>query len=169
MQQFLPKVGSMAQSTHAPPTAWRLFIHAHAGLLEVLETELRAERGLPLTWFEVLLFLSRAPDRRLRMTALAGSLLLSKSGLTRLVDRMVDAGLIERSVCPSDRRGVFVGLSRRGIEEFEAALPIHLEGVEEHFARHLGPGELEAMESALSKILAAMRSRDPGQGEEGVA
>jgi DNA-binding MarR family transcriptional regulator len=169
MQQFLSKVKSMTQSTHAPPKAWRLFIQAHAGLLEMLEAELRAECGLPLSWFEVLLFLSRAPERRMRMTDLAGSVLLSKSGLTRLVDRMVDAGLLERSVCPSDRRGVFVGLTGLGTEAFEAALPVHLRGVEEHFARLLGADERGAMESGFSKVLAALQSREGSQSEAGVA
>jgi DNA-binding MarR family transcriptional regulator len=133
--------------------AWRLFIQSHAYLVEVLNRELKSAEGLPLTWYEVLLFLSRAPEHRLRMTELAGSVLLSKSGLTRLVDRMVAAGLIERTTCPSDRRGVFVVLTDPGMEKFAAAAPAHLRGIDEHFMRHVTPAEAEAMESALTKIL----------------
>lgn len=142
----------MALTTETSLRPWRLFIQAHAGLLDVLEEELKRERGLSLTWWEVLLFLTRAPQG-LRMTELADSVLLSKSGLTRLVDRMEEAGFIERGVCPSDRRGTIVLITPRGREEFEAARPVHLRGVEQHFLRHLLPEEVAAIESGLGKVL----------------
>jgi DNA-binding MarR family transcriptional regulator len=147
---------------HVRLRAWRLFIQSHAYLVEVLNRELKAAEDLPLTWYEVLLFLSRAPERRLRMTELAGSVLLSKSGLTRLVDRMVDAGLIERTTCPTDRRGVFVVLTDRGMEKFAAAAPVHLRGIEEHFMRHVTAGEAGALESALTKIVESSPRRAGG-------
>lgn len=145
----------MTQSTGLSLRAWRLFLQAHAALIDVLERELKEDRGLPLTWFEVLLFVSRSPGG-LRMTELADSVLLSKSGITRLVDRMEEAGLIERGVCPSDRRGTIVRMTRRGSEEFEAAMPVSLRGVHEHFLRHLSPDETRTIEAALAKVLAAL-------------
>jgi DNA-binding MarR family transcriptional regulator len=143
----------MMQPTDESLRAWRLFLQAHGRLLEVLESDLRAEVGLPLTWYEVLLFLSRAPGGRLRMTDLAASVLVSKSGLTRIVDRMKEAGLIERAICPSDRRGVFVVITGRGKERLRAAAPVHLKGVHDHFLAHLTAAEARAVESALAKVL----------------
>jgi DNA-binding MarR family transcriptional regulator len=151
----------MALTTETSLRPWRLFIQAHAGLLDALEEELKRERGLSLTWWEVLLFLARAPQG-LRMTELADSVLLSKSGLTRLVDRMEEAGLIERGVCPSDRRGTIVLITPRGLEEFEAARPVHLRGVEQHFMGHLSPEEVAAIESGLSKVLGSLHGGTAG-------
>ncbi|MBK8561612.1 MAG: MarR family transcriptional regulator [Dehalococcoidia bacterium] len=85
--------------------AWRTFLTAHARVTALLEDELQRERELPLTWYDVLLHLREAPERRLRMTELAAAVLLSKSGLTRLVDRMYAAGLVNRSPDGDDRRG----------------------------------------------------------------
>src|SRR5512134_3413797 len=91
--------------------AWRTFLVAHARVTDVLASELEAEGGLPLTWYDVLVQLSEAPDNRLRMQELARAVLLSKSGLTRLVDRMTSGGLVTREPCLDDRRGTFVCLS----------------------------------------------------------
>jgi DNA-binding MarR family transcriptional regulator len=133
---------------------WRLFLQAHSALVETLEHELRDELDLALTWYEVLLHLARAPDGRLRMTDLADSLLLSKSGVTRLVDRMEDAGLVERGVCSSDRRGSFAVLTARGRALYRKAAPVHLRGVEEHFLGHLNSTERRALTSGLRKVMA---------------
>jgi DNA-binding MarR family transcriptional regulator len=144
------------QPTDESLRAWRLFLLAHGRLLDVLESDLRAEVGLPLTWYEVLLFLSQAPGGRLRMTDLAASVLVSKSGLTRIVDRMKEAGLIERAMCPSDRRGVFVVITARGKDRLRAAAPVHLKGVQDHFLAHLTAAEARAVESALAKVLESL-------------
>ena len=85
--------------------AWRAFIHAHARLLHRLDEELQAAHGLSLAEYDALLQLVNAPDRRLRMSALADRVLLSRSGITRLVDRLVADGMVERSACPTDARG----------------------------------------------------------------
>jgi DNA-binding MarR family transcriptional regulator len=146
----------MVEPTDESLRAWRLFLQAHGRLLDVLESDLRAEVGLPLTWYEVLLFLSRAPGGRLRMTDLAASVLVSRSGLTRIVDRMKEAGLIERALCPSDRRGVFVVITGRGRDRLRAAAPVHLKGVQDHFLAHLTAAEARAVESALAKVLESL-------------
>jgi DNA-binding MarR family transcriptional regulator len=148
--------------TTAPPRdrlePWRLFLQAHSVVVEQLEHELRDELGLPLTWYEVLLHLARAPEGRMRMTDLAGSLLLSKSGVTRLVDRMEAAGYVERGVCASDRRGSFAVLTRRGRAIYDKAAPIHLRGVDEHFLSPLGVTEQRALATGLRKVVGAART-----------
>jgi DNA-binding MarR family transcriptional regulator len=146
----------MVEPTDESLRAWRLFLQAHGRLLDVLESDLRAEVGLPLTWYEVLLFLSRAPGGRLRMTDLAASVLVSRSGLTRIVDRMKEAGLIERALCPSDRRGVFVVITGRGRDRLRAAAPVHLKGVQDHFLAHLTAAEARAVESAPARVLESL-------------
>jgi DNA-binding MarR family transcriptional regulator len=136
--------------------AWRLFLQTYRRVLDQLSGELEEQRGLPLTWYDVLIQLYRSPERRLRMNDLAGSILLSKSGLTRLIDRMEKAGLVERASCPSDRRGSFAVLTSRGEEVFKGAAPIHLEGIARHFTDHLTPDEAVAMVGAFERILEAL-------------
>jgi DNA-binding MarR family transcriptional regulator len=84
--------------------------------------------------------------------------LLSKSGLSRLVDRMVDAGLVRRERCQDDRRGWFAVLTDQGRSDLRRAAPVHLRGIQEHFARHLRPEEVEVLTAALSRVVAAARA-----------
>jgi DNA-binding MarR family transcriptional regulator len=132
--------------------AWRAFLMAHATVVDRLDRELQDEQGLALTWYEVLLHLNRAPDHRLRLSELADRLVLSRSGLTRLVDRMVGAGLIGREACPTDRRGAFAVLTPDGVTRLRAAAPGHLRGVERHFAGLLSEPEIDAIRSGLEKV-----------------
>jgi DNA-binding MarR family transcriptional regulator len=132
--------------------AWRAFLEAHARVTMKLERELQAEQALPLAWYDVLVQLEEAPGNRLRMTELAGAVLLSKSGLTRLIDRMLAAGLVDRSLDPDDRRGVFVSLRDAGLERLREAAPTHMRGIQEHFARHLGEAEARTLAAALGRI-----------------
>ncbi len=106
--------------------------------------------GFERAWFQVM--------RRLRMNLLAGSVLLSKSGLTRLIDRMEAEGLVERCSCPGDRRDSYAVLTPRGEQVFTDAAPVHLEGIERHFTSHLSSSEAEALVSAFEKINAAQRA-----------
>jgi len=133
--------------------AWRALLETHARVVEALETELLAERGLPLAWYDILVQLSEAPRVRLRMRELAGAVLLSKSGLTRLVDRMEAAGLVARKPCASDRRGTFVGLTPAGMRALRGAAPVHLRGIERHFGRYLDEGEAARFEAMLGKVV----------------
>ena len=94
--------------------AWVGFLRVHAALVRELDSELEAAHGLPLTQYEVLLYLDAAPDRRLRMTELARSVLLSQSGVTRLVDRLEARGLVVREPCPEDRRGLLARITDDG-------------------------------------------------------
>jgi DNA-binding MarR family transcriptional regulator len=106
----------------------------------------------------VLLNLAEAPEGRLRMQELSASVLLSKSGLSRLVDRMVEAGLVRRERCEDDRRGWFAVLTDQGRSALRRAAPIHLRGIHEHFTSHLRPEEVKALTSALSRVVAAART-----------
>ena len=133
--------------------AWRAFLLTHARVMRVLERELQAEQALALTDYDVLVQLAAADDRRLRMSDLADRLLLSRSGATRLVDRLVAEGLVERVTCESDRRGQWAQLTDAGIERLRGATPTHLRGVAEHFVDRLDPSELRELERMLERIL----------------
>ena len=98
------------------------------------------------------------------MSDLADSVLLSRSGLSRLVDRMVGAGLIERARCPSDRRGAYAVLTPAGLTKLREAAPVHLRGVEEHFARHIDDDEARALADSLRKVLEAAGGPRGAQG-----
>jgi len=142
---------------------WRRFLEVHAVVVGALEVELLEERDLPLAWYDVLVALAEAPDRRLRMQELARRVLFSRSGLTRLVDRMVAAGLVERAPCPDDRRGTFAVCTRAGLDALRAASGVHLGGVQRHFDAHLTDDDVRALAAAFGRILAA--TPDPaGQG-----
>jgi DNA-binding MarR family transcriptional regulator len=144
--------------------AWRSLLEAHAAVVELLARELEAERGLPLGWYDVLLTLDQAREHRLRMQELAQSVLLSKSGLTRLIDRMEANGLVRREPCPSDRRGAFAVLTPQGRSTFRRAAPVHLRGIQEHFARHLDDQEAATLVAALARVTAVARqAADPAR------
>ena len=133
--------------------AWPLFLKTHSLLVDRLDAGLQAATGLPLTWFDVLVHVAGAPHQRVRMNELAESLLLSKSGITRLVDRMVSAKLITRSSCASDRRVVYANLTTRGRAVFNEAAPVAARGVQEHFASYLGLEEERVLVAVLSRII----------------
>ena len=139
--------------TPADLTAWRTFLRAHATVVRRLEAELMAEHDLPLASYDVLVQLSEATDRRLRMTELADRVLLSRSGLTRLADRLEREGLIERKACPSDARGTLAVLTPAGLARLRAAWPTHRRGVAEHVTGRLSPAELVQLSELLDKLL----------------
>jgi DNA-binding MarR family transcriptional regulator len=141
--------------------AWRALLETHAAVTELLARELVAERGLPLSRYDVLLNLAEAPGGRLRMQELSESVLLSKSGLSRLVDRMEEAGLVRRERCEDDRRGWFTVLTEQGRSALRRAAPIHLRGIQEHFARHLDDEEARVLATALARVSAAARADRP--------
>jgi DNA-binding MarR family transcriptional regulator len=133
--------------------AWRLFLRAQAHLSRVLEAELLAEHGLPLASYDVLVQLAEAPGRRLRMTELADRVLLSRSGLTRLVDRLEKDGLVERQACPGDARGTHAVLTEAGLTRLRSASPTHLRGISEHVTEVLSPDELDQLGRLMTKLL----------------
>ena len=134
-------------------SAWRAFLLAHARVMRALERELQDEQDLALTDYDVLVQLATADERRLRMSELADRLLLSRSGATRLVDRLVAGGLVERVTCESDRRGQWAMLTDDGVARLREATPTHLRGVAEHFVDRLDPGQLRELEGMLDQVL----------------
>ena len=132
---------------------WRTFLRAHATVTRRLEAELVAEHELPLPSYDVLVQLSEAPGRQLRMTELADRVLLSRSGLTRLADRLERDGLIRRQACPSDARGTLAVLTDAGLARLEVAWPTHLRGVAEHVTGRLTPEEVVELGRLLGKLV----------------
>lgn len=133
--------------------AWVAFLRAHARIVRALEQELQAEQGLALTDYDVLVQLATAEGNRLRMSELADRLLLSRSGATRLVDRLVADGLLERVTCDDDRRGQWASLTGAGQERLRRASPTHLRGVAQHFIDRLSADELGRLEQTLARII----------------
>jgi DNA-binding MarR family transcriptional regulator len=133
--------------------AWRGLLRVHASLSKALDAELDREHGLPLTSYEVLLYLAEAEGEKMRMCDLASSVILSRSGLTRLVDRLERDGLLVRESCASDARGAFAKLTPAGQEKLTAARATHLSSVRTLFLAHLGAEELEVLGSVWDRVL----------------
>jgi len=131
---------------------WRAFLRAHARVERRLDEDLRSRHGLSLQEYETLLHLAESPERQLRMGRLADSLLLSKSGVTRLVDRLVDDGLVERTSCTSDARGAEATLTALGLARLRAAAPTHLDGIREHFLSAIEGADLAVVERAMDAV-----------------
>lgn len=142
--------------------AWAAFLDAQAALLRELESELIAKEDMTLAEFDVLIQLGMAPDRRLRMTELSERVRLSRSGLTRLVDRLVQAGLVKRGKCAEDRRGTFAILTTAGASRLHRARPVHLRGIREHFGKRLSAAQLSALADALEPLGRPMRPTAAG-------
>jgi DNA-binding MarR family transcriptional regulator len=132
--------------------AWQALLHAHHEIVNTLDAELRAEHGLTFGDYDVLLRLARAPERRLRMSELARRVMISPSGLTRAVDRMVSAGLVVRERDESDARVVLAMLTEQGRDAVKRAARTHLRGVREHFTGRLSEAQLRQVATALQVI-----------------
>ncbi len=144
--------------------AWRSFLRAHTVITRALERELVASQRLPLAEYDVLVQLDSAPGGALRMSQLADQVLLSRSGLTRLVERLEGAGMVRRQVCPSDARGSLAVLTEAGRERLREAAPSHLNSVRSHFADALTEDQLEELHQLLERLLEQLPEGDPGEG-----
>jgi DNA-binding MarR family transcriptional regulator len=132
--------------------AWRGLLCAHAALAKRLDTELEQAHNLPLTSYEVLARLDRCAGRRMRMCDLASAIQLSRSGLTRLVDRLERDGLLERCSCTHDARGAYACLTEQGRSQLAAARATHLAGVREHFLSRLSADELQMLGDLWERV-----------------
>jgi DNA-binding MarR family transcriptional regulator len=157
-------IGTAASSTQAPsaqplaPTdprldAWRSFLHAHARVSRRLDEELQAGHHLSLAEYDALLQLVNAPGHRLRMSVLAERVLLSRSGITRLVDRLVAAGMVERTTCTTDARGAEAALTHAGHARLRDASITHLDGVRRLFVDVVPAGDRAAMDHGFGLVL----------------
>ena len=132
-----------------------LIVRTHRQLTDRLGRELEQDVGIPLVFFDVLIHVGGAPENRLTMTNLSADVALTTGGVTRLVDRMVEAGLVAREHCPSDRRSIFVVLTPEGQAVLDRAVAAHIDGIDRHLVAHLSDVDRAALEVALLKVLDA--------------
>lgn len=133
--------------------AWRGMLRAHAALTKALDADLESAHGLPLSSYEVLMYLNDADGRKMRMRDLAASVILSRSGLTRLADRLEREGLIRRESCDDDARGAYAVLTPAGAEKLAVARSTHLAGVRSMFLQHFSEPELDALGDAWERVV----------------
>ena len=128
----------------------------------MLDTELEHAVGIPQRWYDVLVHLEESPDG-IPMNELAERILYSKSGFTRVVDRMEEAGLVRRVRPQHDRRSILVLLTDKGTETMERARLHHRDGIDRHFSQHLTDADIKALTRALEKVSAHARPLRPGR------
>lgn len=133
--------------------AWRLFLTTHATLIADIDKRLGDAEQIPLNWYDVLIELYEAPAQRLRMSDIADRVLLTRSGLTRLVDRLEEAGYLTREPDPDDRRGSYASITEEGIEAMRGAWKIYAQGIHDLFAVHLHDDEAQMLIAILSRML----------------
>jgi DNA-binding MarR family transcriptional regulator len=133
-------------------TLWGLFREAHEGLTRLLAQELHAELGIPSHWLEVLLRVGRTPGQAVRMTDLAERVLFTSGGFTKLADRMVQAGLIQRTPCPDDRRSSLITITEDGHRLIDRALAVHVPGIQRYLIDPLDTEERHQLEHILRKL-----------------
>lgn len=134
--------------------AWGWMLFAHARVLRALEDDLLEQHDLPLTWFDVMNRLREAPGQRLRMHELEQASLFTRSGLTRLVDRIEQAGFVRRERSSEDRRGVYVVITDAGNAKIGEVWPDHMASIEEHFGQHLSREEMGQLATISRRLLA---------------
>ena len=138
---------------------WRAFLRAHARLTRRLDEELQAAHALSLAEYDALVQLARTPGRRLRMSVLAERVLLSRSGVTRLVDRLVAAGMVERTACSTDARGAEATLTAAGLGRLRDASGTHLDGVRRYFLEIVAPADQVAIARGLTAVIDGLGSQ----------
>jgi DNA-binding MarR family transcriptional regulator len=136
--------------------AWRALLQAHARITRRLDEELQAAHGLSLAEYDALLQIAHAPGRRVRMNVLADRVLLSRSGITRLVDRLEAAGSVERIACSTDARGQEAVLTPSGLDRLRTAADTHLDGVRRYFLERFDATDLNAIERSLGRVALAL-------------
>lgn len=146
--------------------AWRSYLQSHAAILRQLDAELVAAHGMTTRDYEVLLYLAQAPERRLPMSALAASTMLTRSGITRLVDGLVAAGLIERVSCDSDARISYARLTDPGYAKLRDAGCTHVASIQRLFLEHFSETEVRQLASLLSRLPGAAPGGSCTVGEE---
>jgi len=138
--------------TETEMEAWQALLHAHEHVTRILDSELRTEHSLTWSEYDVLVRLARAPQRSLRMTELAQRVMMSPSGLTRVVDRLAEGGLVDRRRDPEDARVVHARLTEEGRDLVRKAARTHVRGIRQHFTGRLSEPQLRDVASALGVI-----------------
>ncbi len=147
-----PSRRSGSAATDPRLDSWRSFLRAHARVTHRLDEELRAEHGLSLAEYEALLHIAQSAGRRLRMSQLADRVVLSRSGVTRLIDRLVADGFVERGTCLEDARGAEAILTSSGLQRLRSASQTHLRGIEQYFLSAVTPDDLDVIGRALDGV-----------------
>jgi DNA-binding MarR family transcriptional regulator len=155
-----PKRETSVDLGSAELAAWRGMLRAHAFLCHEMDVELTAAHGLALRSYEVLLHLEEAPRHRLRMSDLSHSVLLSASGVSRLVDRLEKEGFVRRERCSEDGRGYWAALTTRGGQKFGEARSTHLAGVRRLFLRHFDDPDLNRLAAYWERVVPGATSLD---------
>jgi DNA-binding MarR family transcriptional regulator len=137
-----------------PISAWAALLRTHAAVLPKVERDL-APTGLPLTWYDVLLVINAAPDRRLRMTDLGRQAVVSRERVSRVVTELERAGLVVREANPDDKRSSYAAITPEGRKRLRASAPTYLRAVDEHFLSRLTDHEQRVLAKALGKVVAA--------------
>jgi DNA-binding MarR family transcriptional regulator len=153
MTSSCPPASPIGQLLREEFAAWGGFLQAHAAVARGLDTDLRAAHGLPLSEFEVLLWLANRPCGRMRMSALADSLLLSPSGVSRAVERLEARGLVRRDRCAEDRRGAFAVLTERGTTLVREASVTHAAGIRGRFLDRLTAEERRTLAGIWPRLI----------------
>jgi DNA-binding MarR family transcriptional regulator len=153
---------SLSSPSREELVTWRAFFECALALVDILDDELQRERGMTFRWYDVLVQLEEAGGA-CRMTELADRILASKSGLTRVVDRMEEAGLVRRERPQDDRRAIYVVATPDGREALQAARAVHRHGIQEHFVQHLNRRDLAALKRAFEKVGEHVRPLRPGR------
>jgi DNA-binding MarR family transcriptional regulator len=155
----IPQVAEGQCTAHETPllagaslTAWRSFLQSHAAIVRELDAELTAAEGLTTRDYEVLLYLAQAEDSKLPMSAIAERTMLTRSGITRLIDGLVAQRLIERVSCESDARISYASLTERGYEKLRDAGQTHVAGIERLFLKHFTGAELESLADLMGRL-----------------
>ena len=165
-KQLQSELSHKEQSVSTPSPerlrAWRLYFESALALVDVLDAELERDVGITLPWYDLLIHLEEEPDG-LRMNELAERILYSKSGFTRVVDRMEEAGLVRRVRPETDRRSILVVLTDEGRRTMEEARRHHRHSIEEHFSSHLTDSDVRALTRAFEKVSAHARPLRPGR------
>ena len=165
-EQLQSELSHREQSVSSPSPerlrAWRLYFESALALVDVLDVELERDAGIPMRWYDTLVHLEDTPDG-LRMNELAEQILYSKSGFTRVVDRLEEAGLVQRVRPESDRRSILVVLTDEGRSTMERARRHHRHGIEQHFSRQLSDTDIKALTRALEKLSTHVRPLRPGR------
>ena len=165
-EQLQSELSQRGQSLSSPSPerlrAWRLYFESALALIDVLGAELERDAGIPMRWYDVLVHLEEIPEG-LRMNELAERILYSKSGFTRVVDRMEEAGLVQRVRPENDRRSILVILTDQGRTTMEHARRHHRHAIEQHFSRHLSDTDIKALTRALEKLSTHARPLRPGR------
>src|SRR5215208_5199734 len=153
---------SLSSPTPERLLAWRLYFESALALIDVLDSELERDAGIPMRWYDALVHLEETPEG-LRMNELAERILYSKSGFTRVVDRLEEAGLVRRVRPENDRRSILVVLTDQGAATLDLARRHHRDGIARHFSDHLSDTDVEALSRALERISSHARPLRPGR------